>query len=127
MTTLDTWLISGKPLEEKTALDVDSEPDTAQTELCWMPVALCWRVVRPGDVFLARDGQLWCVTAATLAHDSIALAATHGERHGTRKVDPDDNVPVLIPVSEYEAVNLTRAELGARVIARRTSPPPPED
>jgi hypothetical protein len=123
VTTLDTWLISKRPLGAPTALDVESDSDTARTELCWMPVPLRWRTIRPGDVFVARDGCLWSVTTATLTHDSIAIVARHGERHGVRSVDPDDNVPVLIPVSEYEAVNLTRAELGARVIARRTAPP----
>lgn len=88
---------------------------------CWTPVPLRFRHVIEGDVFVGRDGALWHVERISSSYGPgvevtvRCCAATH---HAD--VDPDEVVHVLVPVTERDAVELTREQLGARLVQRRT-------
>jgi hypothetical protein len=86
---------------------------------CWVPVPLAWRYVDRGDVIVGRNA-------------TPLLVESHGGRGGQMAVhlygwdhpflvDPDEVVRVLTPVPMAQAMALTRTELGARVIERRTT------
>lgn len=83
---------------------------------CWVPVPLRWRHVIPGDVIVGRDGRPWMVTST-----GTAVTAVDGPTAATQPVDPDDPIPVLVPVTDRDAVELTRDQLGARLVERRTT------
>jgi hypothetical protein len=91
----------------------------------WVPVPLRWRHVQVGDVFFsAKTGDLWLVTAAENRADRPARRVTvaHGGATHTAEVELDDIAQVLVPVIERDALRLSRDELGARLIDRRTRP-----
>lgn len=91
----------------------------------WVPVSLRWRHVVAGDVFVAPDGELWLVHAAQALPDgTFRVVADRGADEYGRPVDPDDVISVLVPVSLRDAVELTREQLGARLVERRTDPLP---
>jgi hypothetical protein len=98
-------------------------PDELAT--AWVPVPLRWRHVIAGDTFADRDGALWHVTMAgdLWRRGSLSVSAIKGEFPMDAQVDPDDVIPVLIPVTERDAVELTIDQLGARLVARRTTLP----
>jgi len=85
----------------------------------WVPVPLRWRHVAPGDVFVGRDGRLWHVRAMNVLGRGI-VSTDHGGENFAAPVDPDEIVQVLIPVTERDAVELCRDELGARLADRRS-------
>lgn len=88
----------------------------------FVPVPLHWRYVAPGDVFVAPDGRLWHVRA-TDADGPLGrnvVSAEHGKEAHTAAVDPDNTISVLVPVTERDAVELCREELGARLTGQRT-------
>ena len=85
----------------------------------WAPVPMRWRWVQPADVVLDPDGQPWMLTDRPMTG---GMTVTRGAHSYTATPDPDDTVTVLIPVAEREAVELTREQLGARLIERRNSP-----
>jgi hypothetical protein len=88
----------------------------------WVPVQLRWRWVRTGDVFFSpKTGDLWSVVndlGPTYARGSVLVR--RGARSYVTTVDPDDAIAVLVPVVERDALALTRAELGARLVGRRS-------
>jgi hypothetical protein len=92
----------------------------------WVPVPLRWRHVIAGDTFVDRNGALWHVTRVGMTADGFAAVAAQADAVTGSPVDPDDVIPVLIPVSERDAVELTRDQLGARLVERRTLPLPSE-
>lgn len=83
----------------------------------FVPVPLRWRHVVAGDVFLGADGLLWAVENM---HQG-AVCVRNGRTQHADIVDPDDVIPVLVPAVERDAVELTREQLGARLIERRTA------
>jgi hypothetical protein len=87
---------------------------------CWAPVPLRWRHAIESDVFVAPDGSLWQIIRSEIDRGSISITASCGPDQFSRSVDPDDVIPVLVPVPEREAVELTIEELGARLVERRT-------
>lgn len=91
---------------------------------CWVPVPVRWRHLAPGDVFVAPDGRLWHLVGITPERGQLVAGAMHGEEYARRPVDPDDVIPVLVPTPERDAVELTREQLGARLVERRTTAPP---
>lgn len=91
----------------------------------WVPVPLRWRHVLPGDVFVGRDESLWLVSDNESARGGLRVRARQGgDSYFSRDVDPDDVIPVLVPTPERDAVELTREQLGARLVERRTIAPP---
>lgn len=86
----------------------------------FVPVPIRWRHVQPGDHFLAPDGRAWHVIGFSDERGQRVAGAVHGEQHARRAVDPDEVIRVLVPVTERDAVQLCRDELGARLIAGRT-------
>lgn len=93
----------------------------------FVPVKLRWRHVLDGDVIVAGDGALWMVTACSSARGGLRVSARlGGTREFGRDVDPDDVTTVLISVVERDAVALTRDQLGARLVERRTGDSPPK-
>lgn len=88
----------------------------------WVPVALRWRHVIPGDLFIGGTGAPWLVVSVDRepSGNLLAVAMRHD---GPRKadVDPDDTVQVLVPVAEREAATVARELLGARLIERRSA------
>lgn len=87
----------------------------------FVPVPLRWRHVVAQDTFLALGGQMWHVRQAWPVKGQIEITAVSGQTKFARLVDPDDVIDVLIPALERDAVELTREQLGARLIARRTN------
>lgn len=90
----------------------------------WLPVPLRVRHVCVGDIFLSpkRTGQLWMVAGRVDLVDRPASAVTvvrSGVEH-TAELDLDDTMQVLVPVTERDALRLTRDELGAALVERRT-------
>jgi hypothetical protein len=86
----------------------------------WVPVPVRFRHVVPGDVFVGRDGALWHIRATGVLGRNI-VSADQGENNRATPVDLDDVVQVLVPVGEREAVELTREQLGAQLVERRTA------
>jgi hypothetical protein len=87
----------------------------------YVPVPLHWKHVLPGDVFVGKDGALWHVeeTGPSLS-TSYDVIAVRGAKVHKADVDPDDSIQVLVPVTERDALRLTRDELGATLVERRT-------
>jgi len=78
-----------------------------------------------GDVFLsAKTGDLWMVAGLVDRTDRPARDVTvqRGGHSYTGEQDLDDLLQVLVPVVERDALRLTRDELGARLVDRRTRP-----
>ena len=86
---------------------------------CWVPVPIRMRHVQPGDVILSKDGQPWMVDVATI-HGRLQVNRMREDMNVT--VDLDHVIQVLVPVSERDAVTLTRDQLGAQVESRRLNP-----
>lgn len=89
----------------------------------WVPVPLRWRHILPGDMVVAPDDQIWHVIEVWSGKCSTTATAERGKERFSRDVDPDDVIPVLVPVVERDAVELTRDQLGARLVERRTTAP----
>lgn len=88
----------------------------------FVPVPIRWRHVAAGDVFVGRDGRLWHVTnAAPSPRAGTSVVAVHADDVVGADVDPDEVVHVLVPVTERDAVELCIDELGARLMAGRTT------
>lgn len=88
----------------------------------WVPVPIRWRHVAAGDVFVGRDGRLWHVTnRGPNQRTSYSVVAVHADDVVGGDVDPDEVVNVLVPVTERDAVELCIDELGARLMAGRTT------
>lgn len=90
----------------------------------WVPVPMRYRYVIAGDVFIDPRGRLWVVNrSGGMDNGHWAVVATHADVPvRSAEVDPDDMLNVMVPVTEVDAVELTRAELGARLVGRRTEP-----
>lgn len=85
----------------------------------FVPVPLRWRHVLAGDVMVAPGGALWLI--AVRGRDGLTTAMRTGADQHSAPVDPDEVVQVLVPVAERDAVELTREQLGARLVERRTA------
>lgn len=91
-------------------------------------VAVPWRRARAQDVIEGEDGELYGVLRSgwTAGPDgqrvTWALTLACGSYRELIEGSPDDPCRVLVPVSLLDAVALTGAELGARLIATRTDP-----
>lgn len=84
----------------------------------WVPVPIRWRHVIAGDIVIGEDGAPWAITDV----DHLGTwVAQNGPREYQSRPDPDDTIPVLVPVAERDAVELTRDQLGARLVERRTA------
>lgn len=93
---------------------------TEELAQVWVPVPLRWRHVVPGDTFLDSEGAAWHATHACPWLGCVKVSAQYGPTVRHAEVDPDDVIDVLVPALERDAVELTREELGARLVARRT-------
>ena len=80
----------------------------------WVPIPLRWRHVRPGDIVLGKHDRPWMVTSGM-----PRVVTVRSDREYVTEPDPDDTVSVLVPVTERDALRLTRDELGARITDRR--------
>lgn len=67
------------------------------------------------------DAGMWLVVSVTPASAGIRAEVHCGHFPYEGDVDPDAVVEVLVPVTEREALELTREQLGARVVERRTA------
>lgn len=87
----------------------------------FVPVPIRWRHAAAGDVFVGRDDRLWLVRQQ-LDHSSGRVEVVCDGGEGLiGQPDPDEVVHVLVPVTERDAVELCIDELGARLIAGRTT------
>lgn len=90
-------------------------------ETAWVPVPLAWRHIGPNDVIVGKNGMPWLVLA-TLSGAALHVKIRRDDVTEWRgQVDPDETVQVLTPWPMAQAVALTRDELGARLLARRTT------
>jgi hypothetical protein len=90
---------------------------------CWVPVPTPWRYVVAGDTIAGRGERPWTVVSLPPGLQ-IQCGADWWPRTAEDRrhlPDPDDEVQVLTPVPMAQAMALTRAELGARVIERRNT------
>lgn len=83
----------------------------------WVPVPVRARHIIVGDLIAGSDNAVWLVTESRPAGGTWSLNL-YG--HGLVYPDPDEAIPVLVPVTERDAVELTRDQLGARLVERRT-------
>lgn len=83
----------------------------------WVPVPLRAQHVLPGDVFVGKDGALWLVSETS---PQFILRRTTDQMFSAFDVDPNAVIHVLVPVTERDALRLTRDELGAALVERRT-------
>jgi hypothetical protein len=90
---------------------------TEELAQVWVPVSLRWRHVVEGDVVIGGDGAPWAIVDVDHLGTWVARS---GRREYQSMPDPDDVIEVLVPALERDAVELTREELGARLVARRT-------
>jgi hypothetical protein len=90
--------------------------------------AVPWRVVRAQDVIEGEDGELYGVLRSgwTAGPDgqrvTWALTLACGTYRELIEGGPDDPARVLVSVALLDAVTLTGAALGARLIATRADP-----
>lgn len=86
----------------------------------WVPVPLRARHIMAWDMIVGNDGSLWAVSSsASDPSGKWSISALCGAEGLSQFVDPDDVIPVLVPVVERDAVELTRDQLGARLVERR--------
>lgn len=93
-------------------------PDEFAT--AYVPLPLAWRHVQAGETFIGKGGKLWHVHESHASTGSWWVCVYRGPTFHARNVDPDEQVQVLTPVPMAQAMTLTKAELGARLIAVRT-------
>lgn len=93
---------------------------TEELAQVWVPVPLRWRHVIAGDVFVGKEQALWSVKDIRSHAAHLTVYTQSGQHYYPADVDPDDVIEVLVPALERDAVELTREELGARLVARRT-------
>lgn len=88
---------------------------------CWVPVQMRWRHIQPGDVIVGKDGaQLWMVSGAGEDGGQWRIDASWSYVGTVTQLgDPDQVATVLLPGALRDAMELTRAELGARLLERR--------
>jgi hypothetical protein len=105
-------------------------PDDPAAADVLVPVPTPWRYVSIGDTFRAPNGGLWQVwtveTVFRTGHLRV-VAAHNGQLYGTDPrnpilVDPDEQIPVLIPMPEHIALSVLRENLAAAHIAGKTRP-----
>jgi hypothetical protein len=115
----------GKQALDKRLTARDSAYKSGFTESmnnAWIPVAVRWRFVKPGDVFVS-EGDLWAVlmTGEYGENERWSVDVARGEAQDSGvEVDPDDEIDVLLPAAQAEAVKLAREQLGGRMIGRTT-------
>lgn len=88
----------------------------------WVPVPIRARHVAPGDTIVGRDAALFHVTGAGEDGGTWRIDVTRsylGISH--YRLDPDEVVSVLVPMTEREALTVARDELAARITERRTA------
>jgi hypothetical protein len=88
----------------------------------WVPCPARWRHMQVGEVFLGAKDRSWMVSALAVQPDgTISVVARQGQDEFQAVVDPDETIRALVPTVEREALELTRAELGAQIIERRVA------
>ena len=88
----------------------------------WVPAPVRWRHMLVGEVFLGAKDRQWMVSALASQPDgTISVTARQGQDEFQAVVDPDETIQALVPTVEREALELTRAELGAQIIERRAA------
>ena len=88
---------------------------------CFVPIPLRSRHVIAGDAIVSEDNKLWPVVEIRGNAVDVLVPAHGAHAVRTFTVDPDDVVQVLTPVPMADAMVMTREQLGARVIERRTT------
>ncbi len=87
----------------------------------WVPIPQRWSTVQPGAVVIAPNGHPWHVEWVASTASRTGYRITRGEAEHSAVVAPDAPVQVLVPVPERDALTLSRAVLGSRIIERRTA------
>lgn len=80
----------------------------------YVAVPVRWRVVRPGDVIVAKDGALLPVLGVERGGPWVL----HLQNSDLRTSDPDRPVPILMSREERDALKLLRRGLGAVITER---------
>lgn len=106
----------------KRMAELEEERDALEAQLAeaYVPVKVRWSLVRPGDVIVAKGGQLLSVQGFDRDSDPRGLA-TWSVAHGPRTLhttDPDHPVPILMARAERDALQLLRRSLGAVIDER---------
>lgn len=100
-------------LEEDVAALEQTLTDTEQRQE-YVAVPVRWRLVRPGDVIVAKDGALLPVLGVERGGPWVL----HLQNSDLRTSDPDRAVPVLMAREERDALKLLRRGLGAVITER---------
>jgi hypothetical protein len=86
----------------------------------WVPIPQTWASLGAGDVFLDARGAPWSLVAVTPAPGGVLVRARHGaQEYAGRPGAP--TALVLVPVPERDALTLSRAVLGSRIMERKTA------
>lgn len=75
---------------------------------CWVPTPRAWRHIPDGATFVGGDGKLWELLAKVATADgSPAVQVRCGKLEPPPvAVDPDEQVLVLVPMVERDALEL---------------------
>jgi hypothetical protein len=113
------------PPAEQLALDLaelaEHRARWAANRDVWVPIPMRWDTARPGDVFIDRGGAPWTlVSVITDGTRAVHVRARHGaQEYAGQPASP--TAQVLVPVPERDALTLSRAVLGSRIMERKTA------
>lgn len=92
-----------------------------------VPLPIRARAVRAGEVIEGDDGELFAVVASRSSARGWTLHLVCGDWRDAVEVDPDEPVPVLVPLVLADAAALVcgaldEGGLGARITSSRLNP-----
>lgn len=101
----------------------DLEEARALLAAAWVGVPMRWRKVARGALFLAPNGKVWIVDdiehpeGLSKRDVAVTISQPGKTKAYAREVHPDDEVNVLMPAVEADALRLVRDELGGDIVA----------
>lgn len=105
------------------ALVVEMAHMRALLDAAWVVAPMRWRKISTGTLLVVADGSLWVVSSIEVPEGlskrdvTVALQRPGRARTYFRDVHPDDQVDVLKPAVEVDALKLLRRELGGDIVA----------
>jgi hypothetical protein len=86
----------------------------------WVPIPQAWSTIPHGSVFLDARGAPWTLVSVTPAQAGPIVRACHGaQEYAGQPAAP--TALVLVPVPERDALTLSRAVLGSRIMERESA------
>lgn len=86
----------------------------------WVPIPQAWATIAHGSTFLDARGAPWSLVSVTAARGGPIVHARHGgQEYAGQPAAP--TALVLVPVPERDALTLSRAVLGSRILERESA------